>query len=430
MPRPDEDGPEAADRDARRTLRRVLDAAIASCDPPRILAPHLPDKPVGRCVVVGAGKAAASMAAAVEAAWPDVDLSGLVVTRYGHGAPTRRIEVMEAGHPTPDVQSERAARRMLAQIATLRAEDLVLALISGGGSALMALPIDGLTLSDKQAVTRTLLACGAAIGEINVVRKHLSAIKGGRLAAAAAPARVVTLAISDVPGDDPGLIASGPTFPETSTRDEALAIVARHGVGLPEAGLASLRRAAGETGRVTPDVDFRLIATPARALAAAADAARACGLQPIVLGDALEGESRDLGEAHARVARDLRRRRRLGAPARIVLSGGETTVSLGRGAAGRGGRNMEYLLALTLSLRGEAGIWGLAADTDGIDGSEDAAGAVMTPDTLARAAAAGWDPAAVLAEHDSYSLFDALGDLIRTGPTRTNVNDVRAILVR
>ncbi len=419
---------EWTDTSARRFLRGLFDAAVRSADPASVLARHLPPKPAGRAVVVGCGKSAAAMAAAVEAAWPDVALEGAVVTRYGHAVPTRRVAVLQAAHPVPDAASEAAARALLAAVAKLGPDDLVLALVSGGGSALAALPGPGMALADKQAVNAALLASGAPISVMNAVRKHLSGIKAGRLAAAAAPARIVTLAISDVPGDAPEVIASGPTVPGAPPRAEVRAMVAQHGVALPRAAAALLDGEANLPPPAAP-VDFRLIATPAMALAAAAAAARAAGVAPLILGDALEGESRELGTVLAGVAMSARRHGQpLPAPC-VLLSGGESTVSIGRGPAGRGGRNTEFLLGLAVALRGTAGIWALAGDTDGIDGTEDAAGAIVTPSTLARARAAGVDPAACLAAHDSYTLFHAAGDLVRTGPTLTNVNDLRAILV-
>ncbi len=419
------------DASARAVLREIFDAAVASADPRRMLASHLPPVPAGRVVVVGAGKSAAVMAQAVETAWPDVPLSGLVVTRYGHAVPTRRIEVMESSHPVPDANSETAARRMLALVRGLAPDDLVLALISGGGSALLAAPAEGLTLADKQAVNRALLASGATISEMNTVRKHLSAIKGGRLAAAAAPARLVTLAISDVPGDDPAVIASGPTVPDPTRYADAVAILARYAITPPPAAARRLAAADDETPKpgTLGHASFRLIATPSMALDAAAALARARGLAPLILGDALEGESREMGTVLAGIARSVRSHHRPLAPPSVLLSGGETTVSIGQGPAGRGGRNTEFLLGLAVALAGADGIWAAAGDTDGIDGTEDAAGALVTPDTLARARAAGLDPRALLAGHDSYSLFEAIGDLIRTGPTLTNVNDIRAILI-
>ncbi len=419
------------DSQARAALRSVFDAAVAAADPLKMLAAHLPDKPRGRCIVVGAGKSAAVMAAALEAAWPDVALSGVVVTRYGHGVPTARIEVIEASHPVPDANSERGARRVLAAVGGLGPDDLVIALISGGGSALMALPAPGLTFADKQALNRALLACGATISEMNCLRKHLSAIKGGRLAAAAAPARVVTLAISDVPGDDPAVIASGPTVADPTTFADARALLARYDIKPAPAVAARLAQDGDETPKpgALPHADFRLIATPAMALDACAAQARALGLAPLILGDALEGESREMGTVMAGIARAVATHGMpLAAPA-LLLSGGETTVTIGGGPAGKGGRNTEFLLGLAIALGGRANIWAVAGDTDGIDGSDDAAGAIVTPDTLVRARAAGLDPRAVLAGHDSYTLFDAIGDLIRTGPTLTNVNDIRAILV-
>jgi glycerate-2-kinase len=419
------------DARARAALRQVFDAAVAAADPRRVLAQYLPPLPAGRVVVVGAGKSAAVMAAAVEDAWPDVRLRGVVVTRYGHAVPTRHIEVIEASHPVPDANSEVGARRVLDSVRGLGPDDLVLALMSGGASALMALPAAGLTLADKQAVNRALLASGATISEMNCVRKHLSAIKGGRLAAAAAPARVVTLAISDVPGDDPAVIGSGPTVPDPTTFADARALIARFGISPPAAVTARLARDDDETPKPgsLPHAELQLIATPAMALQAAAEAARQLGLAPLILGDALEGESREMGTVMAGIARSIAAHGLpLPAPA-LLLSGGETTVTIGQGPAGRGGRNTEFLLGLAVALAGTPGIWAAAGDTDGIDGTEDAAGAVVTPDTLARARAAGLDPRGVLGAHDSYGLFDAIGDLIRTGPTLTNVNDVRAVLV-
>ncbi len=419
------------DARARSALRSIFDAAVAAADPRVMLARHLPEKPRGRCVVVGAGKSAAVMAAALEAAWPDVALSGVVVTRYGHAVPTQRIEVIEASHPVPDANSERGARRVLAAVQGLNKDNLVIALISGGGSALMALPAPGLTFADKQALNRALLACGATISEMNCLRKHLSAIKGGRLAAAAAPARVVTLAISDVPGDDPAVIASGPTVPDPTSFADARALLARYDIAPSPAVAARLAQDADETPKPgeLPNAEFRMIATPAMALAACADRARALGLTPLILGDALEGESREMGTVMAGIARSIATHGQpLAAPA-ILLSGGETTVTIGSGPTGKGGRNTEFLLALAIALSGRPNIWAVAGDTDGIDGSDDAAGALITPTTLARAKAANLDPRAILAGHDSYSLFDTIGDLIRTGPTLTNVNDIRAVLV-
>ena len=419
------------DARARQALRALFDAAVAAAEPRKVLAAHLPDKPGGRCIVVGGGKSAAVMAAALEDAWPDVALEGTVVTRYGHAVPTRRIEVIEASHPVPDANSERGALRLLERVRGLRPDDLVLALMSGGASALLAAPAQGLTLADKQAVNRALLACGANITEMNCVRKHLSAIKGGRLAAAAAPARVVTLAISDVPGDDPAVIGSGPTVPDRTTFADARAIVARYGIDPSPAVAARLARDDDETPKPgsLPNADFRLIATPLMALRHAAETARGLGLTPIILGDALEGEAREMGTVMAGIARSVRAHGEpLAAPA-VLLSGGETTVTMGHGPAGHGGRNTEFLLGLAVALDGAPGIWGVAGDTDGVDGMDEVAGALLTPDTLARVRAKGLDPRRILAGHDSHSLFQAAGDLIVTGPTLTNVNDFRAILI-
>jgi glycerate 2-kinase len=425
------------DTSARAALRGLFDAAVAAADPRKVLAPHLPAKPTGRCVVVGAGKSAAVMAAALEDAWPDVKLTGTVVTRYGHAVPTRHIEVIEASHPVPDANSEHGARRLLQRVHGLGPNDLVLALISGGGSALCAAPAPGLTLADKQDINRALLASGATITEMNCVRKHLSAIKGGRLAAAAAPARVVTLAISDVPGDDPAVIASGPTVSDPTTFADARALIARYRITPSPPAATRLATATDETPKPgeLPNSDFRLIATPLMALLKVADTARALGLTPLILGDALEGEAAQAGILLAGIARCVAAHGQPLAPPAVLLSGGETTVTLGQDhIGGRGGRNTEFLLSLAVALgtpkaADAARIWAAAGDTDGIDGTEDAAGAIITPDTLARARTAGLDPRAVLTGHDSYTLFDKIGDLIKTGPTLTNVNDIRAILI-
>ena len=362
-------------------LRRLFEAAVAAADPSVSLARHLPSRPDGRTVVVGAGKAAASMARAVEASWAG-ELSGVVVTRYGHGAPTSRIEVLEAAHPVPDPASEAAARRLLDTVAGLTPDDLVLCLISGGGSALLALPAPGLTLADKQVVNGTLLKSGASIGEMNCVRRHLSAIKGGRLAAACHPARVVTLLISDVPGDDPLDIASGPTVGDPTTCADALAILRRYAVDVPGAVRAFLESRAGETIKPgdpalgTPDV--RMIATPLMALQAAAALARSEGVPACILGDAIEGEAREVGRTMAGIAPSVARHGLPVPPPCVLLSGGETTVTV-RGP-GRGGRNVEFLLALGAALGGRPHIYALAGDTDGVDGVEEIAGAVLAPD--------------------------------------------------
>ncbi|CAH0123963.1 glycerate kinase type-2 family protein [Agrobacterium fabrum] len=417
------------DTRAKDALNRIFMAAVASADPAKVLQQHLPSPPKGRCVVVGAGKASAAMAAALEEAWPHVDLSGVVVTRYGHAVPTSRIEIIEASHPVPDDKSAEAAKRILAAVEGLTADDMVIALISGGGSALMVAPAEGMTLADKMAVNRALLASGATISEMNAVRKHLSRIKGGRLALAARPAKVVSLLISDVPGDDPSEIASGPTVADPSDIATVREIVARYALDLPETVRKVLKK--GEETPKSGDIeeDVRMIAAPSLALQAAADEAVKLGLTPLILGDSLEGESRDVGAVMAGIASSASRK---GLPVKgpaVLLSGGETTVTIGKGPAGKGGRNTEFLLSLALTLKGAAGIWAIAGDSDGIDGVEDAAGAVVTPDTLARMRAAGVDPRQSLVSHDSYTAFKAAGDLVVTGPTLTNVNDIRAILI-
>ena len=365
------------------------------------------------------------MAAAVDEAWADVDLRGIVSTRYGHAVPTGRIRVIEAGHPIPDENSVKAARAMLDAVSGLGPEDLVLALISGGGSACLALPVAEITLQEKQALTRALLHSGAPIGAMNTVRRHVSAIKGGRLAAAAYPAQVVTLLISDVPGDDPAAIASGPTLADCTTPVDALAIIDHYRIAIP-AWLRERLTVAGDAPLATANGPSVLVATPGQALDAAAAQARKLGILPVILGDAIEGESAAVGRAMA--AEALGRKARGKGPV-VMLSGGETTVTIGPEGGGRGGRNCEFLLALATALDGATGIHALAADTDGIDGTEDAAGAIISPDTLPRAKAAGLDPDAMLARHDSYSLFAATGDLLFTGPTHTNVNDFRAVLI-
>ncbi|MEO8037712.1 MAG: glycerate kinase [Betaproteobacteria bacterium] len=416
--------------DPRVLLRQMFDAAVASALPEKSLPPHLPLPPKGRTVVVGAGKAAAAMAKALEEHWPG-EVDGLVVTRYGHHVATKRIEVVEAAHPVPDRAGLAAAERILAKVRGLTPDDLALCLISGGGSALLTLPAAGLTLEDKQAVNRALLKCGANIAEMNCVRKHLSAIKGGRLAAAAAPARVVTLTISDVPGDDPAVIASGPTVPDPTTYADALAVLQKYRIVEPASVLAHLRAGHDETPKPGDPrlarCETYMIAAPQMALEAAAAVARAAGFTPLILGDAIEGESRDVAMVHAGIARQvIRHGQPVEAPC-VLLSGGETTVSV-RGH-GRGGRNVEFLLALAVALEGAGRIHALAGDTDGIDGAEEIAGAIITPDTLARAAALGVDAKAALADNDGHGFFEALGDQVITGPTLTNVNDFRAIVV-
>jgi glycerate 2-kinase len=417
-------------QDARELLRALFDAGVRAADPAVIVPHHLPDRPKGRTVVVGAGKASAAMAKAFEEAW-NGPLEGLVVTRYGHGRPCERIEIVEAAHPTPDEAGFDAARRILELAEGLGADDLLVALISGGGSALSSVPAPGLTLEDKQAVNKALLRSGADIKEMNIVRRHLSAIKGGRLATAAHPARVLTLLISDVPGDDPTAVASGPTVGDPSTLADAKAVVARYGLELPDA----VRRALDDPANESPKPDderlaraeTRMIATPRLMLEAAAAEARGQGLRPLVLGDAIEGEARVVGKVLANIATYARDHGEPVAAPAVILSGGETTVTV-RGE-GRGGRNSELLLGMALALQGAAGIAAIACDTDGIDGSEDNAGAVVLPDTLERMRAAGIDPAACLAHNDAYTAFEAAGDLVMTGPTLTNVNDFRAVLI-
>ena len=423
------------DTAARALLRQLFDVGLRAADPRAVLAKHLPEPPAppGRVLVLGAGKASALMAAALEEAWPEVPLSGLVVTRYGHAVPTRHVEIVEASHPVPDAAGEAAARRMLGLCRGLTEHDLVLFLASGGGSALLALPAEGLTLADKQAVNRALLASGATIGDMNVVRKHLSAIKGGRLAAACHPARVVTLAISDVPGDDPGTIASGPTVPEAAGFAEARAILRRFGIAPPPAVARHLDAAAEAVPKPGDPrlarAEFRMIATPLMALQAVAKAAAARGYAPMILGDALEGEARELGTVLAGIARSVADHGIPAATPCLLLSGGEATVTIRHPNPGRGGRNTEALLGFALANAGRPGVWALMGDTDGIDGVDEAAGALATPDTLARARALGRDAREALAAHDATGLFAALGDLVVTGPTLTNVNDLRLVLV-
>ncbi len=407
----------------------MFDAAVAAADPLQRVPAFLPARPCGRVVVVGAGKASARMAQAVEQFW-DGSLSGLVVTRYGHAVPCSHIEVTEAAHPVPDVAGERAARRILGLVSGLGPDDLVLALISGGGSALLALPAPGITLADKQAINTALLCSGASIATMNLVRKHLSAIKGGRLAAAAFPATTVGLLISDVPGDDPAVIASGPTVPEASTPAQALAALAAFHVPVPPAVQAHLESTPGCPGPDDPRMaraTNQVIAAPQQSLMAAAAVARQAGVTPVILSDSLEGESREVGIVLAGIARQVRRHGQPAPAPCVLLSGGETTVTV-RGT-GRGGRNVELLLSLALALREAEGVHAIACDTDGIDGSEDVAGALVGPDTLRRAEQFRIDAAAALADNDAHSFFAALGDQVVTGPTLTNVNDFRAVLV-
>jgi len=403
----------------RGFLKGLFGAAVAAADPTRVVPPNLPGQPKGRTVVIAAGKAAAAMARAVEGHW-DGPISGIAVTRYGHGVACDSIEVVEADHPMPDEAGRDAAMRARELTAALTADDLALFLISGGGSALLNAPADGISLAEKQIVTRALLTGGAPISDINCVRKHLSAVKGGRLAALAAPARVATLIISDVPGDDPATVASGPSIADQTTLADARAVLEKFRIMPPDAVTALLNRSESETPKSLPRAETRIIATARDALDAAAKAARAAGIDATVLGDDLEGEARELAIEHATLARAH-------GPG-LILSGGEVTVTLGD-SGGKGGPNAEYALALAIALGGADHFHAIACDTDGIDGEGDAAGALISSDTLTRAAAAGIDPRAMLDAHDSYGFFNKLGDHVVTGPTRTNVNDFRAIFV-
>ena len=419
-----------SEAEQRQFLRSLFDAAVGRVAAAGCLPQHLPPPPKGRTVVVSVGKGAAAMAATVEAHWPG-PLEGIAITRYGHGAPTKVLKVVEAAHPVPDAAGQAAAREAITLARSLGPDDLLLALISGGGSSLLTAPAPGLKLADKQAITDQLLRCGATIHEINAVRRHLSAIKGGRLAAAAAPAKVVTLAISDVPGDDPAVIASGPTVPDPSTFADARAVLEKYGIEAPPAIARHLKVGADETPKPgdprLANAETHIVATAQDALQAAAEAARAAGVTPVVLGDSVEGESRDVALVHAAIARQVAAHGEPAKPPAVLLSGGETTVTV-RGK-GRGGRNAEFLLALAVALKGAPGISAIACDTDGIDGSEDNAGAILTPTSLERAGAIGHDAARHLANNDGYGFFEALGDLVVTGPTLTNVNDFRAILI-
>jgi hydroxypyruvate reductase len=429
--------------DPQTALRHLYNVAVQRALPLHNTAAHLPSPPKGRTLVLGAGKAGGAMAQAVEALWPqDAPLSGLVVTRYGHTPPRpaglpERIEVVEASHPVPDAAGLKAAERILALTQGLTADDLVLCLISGGGSALLTLPADGISLEDKQAINRQLLASGANIAEMNCVRKHLSRIKGGRLAAACSPARVVTLTISDVPGDDPSIIASGPTVADDSTCADALAILQRYAIDVPAAVVQAMQAGTLETPKPGSSVfdghSVHMTATPQQALEAAAEAARAMGVNAYILSDEIEGESREVGKVHAALARAAAKGQGPFQKPCVILSGGETTVTIkpqGAGTPrGRGGRAGEFCMGLAQALQGQSGVWALAADTDGIDGIEDNAGARVSPDTLARAQAQGHKIDAYMQRNDAYGYFEALGDLVITGPTHTNVNDFRAIWV-
>ena len=410
-------------------LRALFDRAVAVADPMQTLAAHLPPRPDGRCVVVGAGKASARMAEAVEAAWGPCE--GLVITRYGHARPCRGIEIVEAAHPVPDEAGRAATERMLHLLDGLGAGDTVLALISGGASALLEQPAGAMTLADTQAVNDALLASGVAIGHMNVIRKHLSRVKGGQLAAAAHPARMLALLISDVPGDDPAMIGSGPTVGEAGTSAQARALVTRYGIDLPATAWAVLE---AETGVIPPGdprlaaVETVIYAAPSHSLAAAADLARGEGIRVEMLGDAIEGEARDVARSHATLARERQAHLAADEAPVVLLSGGELTVT--RRGDGVGGPNAEYALALAMALDGAPGIHAIACDTDGVDGAAEVAGATIAPDTLARARAAGVDPAEALARNDAHGFFGAIGSQVVTGPTLTNVNDFRAILIR
>lgn len=430
-------------RQPREFLMHLYRAAVERALPLHTMAAHLPPPPRGRTLVLGGGKAGGAMVQALEALWPaDAPLSGLVVTRYHHipprplGVPSR-IELVEAAHPVPDAAGLNAAQRMLALTQGLTADDLVLCLMSGGASSLLTLPADGLDFEDKQRINRELLASGAGIHEMNCVRKHLSRIKGGRLVAGCAPARVLTLTISDVPGDDPSVIGSGPTVPDASSCEQALGILQRYGIAVPPAVEAALREGRLETPKPGDPRfdghDVRMIATPWQSLQAAADAARAAGVEPHILSDEIEGESREVGKVHAALARSVAQRGQPFARPCVILSGGETTVTIRRQPEGtprgRGGRAGEFCMGLAQALQGQPGVHALAADTDGIDGIEDNAGAYVAPDSLQRAEATGRKVQAYLDRNDAYGYFDALGDLVVTGPTHTNVNDFRALLV-
>jgi hydroxypyruvate reductase len=414
----------------RQFLQELFAIAVASAMPQHTLSQHLPSDTSGRAIVIGAGKAAAAMAAELERHWRG-PLSGLVVAPYGHATGSQRIEVVEASHPVPDARGEQAVRRILSLVSGPSADDLVICLLSGGGSALLSLPAPGITLADKRSITQQLLRCGAAIDEINCVRKHLSAIKGGRLARACHPAQLITYAISDVPGDRPDVIASGPTVADPTTSAQALAILQRYAIAVAPHVSQWLQSLASETPKAQ-DVDsarnqFHVIATAAQALQAAAQAARDAGLEVLVLGDDIQGEARAVAAAQAGIARRVQCGSESVRLPCLLLSGGETTVTVT--GQGRGGRNTEFLLALAVELAGAPGIYALAADTDGIDGTQDNAGALLAPDSCQRASALGLDALAVLHDNDSYRFFDALGDLVITGPTRTNVNDFRAVLI-
>ncbi|UCI26359.1 glycerate kinase [Mesorhizobium sp. B2-8-5] len=417
--------------DPKSFLTSIFNAAVAAADPEKTIRSHLPAKPKGRTIVIGAGKGSAQMAAAFEKLW-DSPIDGLVVTRYGYGARCERIEIIEAAHPVPDAAGLEASRRLLEKVQGLTADDLVVALISGGGSALLPSPAAGLTLADEIAVNEALLASGAPIAAMNTIRKHVSTVKGGRLAAAAHPARLVSLVVSDIPGDNPALVASGPTIPDTGSREDALASIAAYGMKLPASVMAHIQSPAADAPR--PDDprfagnEVHLTASAGVSLEAAAAEAKRQGIEAVILSDSIEGEAREVGGVHAAIAREVATRNRPFAKPVLILSGGETTVTLR--AKGKGGRNSEFLLAFAIGIDGVNGIHALAADTDGIDGSENNAGAFADGSTVARMRAAGADAKAMLAGNNAWTAFNAVGDLFVPGPTGTNVNDLRAILVR
>ncbi|MDG4894393.1 glycerate kinase [Mesorhizobium sp. WSM4976] len=417
--------------DPKSFLTSIFFAAVAAADPKKTIRNHLPAKPKGRTIVIGAGKGSAQMAAAFEKVW-DGPIDGLVVTRYGYGARCERIEIIEAAHPVPDAAGLEASRRLLEKVRGLTADDLVVALISGGGSALLPSPAPGLTLADEIAVNEALLASGAPIAAMNTIRKHVSTIKGGRLAAAAHPARVVSLVVSDIPGDNPALVASGPTVPDTGSREDALASIAAYGMKLPASVMAHIGSPAADAPR--PDDprfagnEVHLTASAGVSLEAAAAEAKRQGIEAVILSDAIEGEAREVGGVHAAIAREVATRNRPFQKPVLILSGGETTVTLR--AKGKGGRNSEFLLAFAIGIESVNGIHALAADTDGIDGSENNAGAFADGSTVSRMRAAGVDAKAMLAGNNAWTAFNAVGDLFVPGPTGTNVNDLRAVLVR
>ncbi|TIX56940.1 MAG: glycerate kinase [Mesorhizobium sp.] len=417
--------------DPKTFLTAIFNAAVAAADPQRTIRDHLPARPKGRTIVVGAGKGSAQMAAAFEKVW-DGPIEGLVVTRYGYAAACQRIEIIEAAHPVPDVAGLEASRRLLEKVQGLTADDLVVALISGGGSALLPAPAEGLTLADEIAVNEALLASGAPIAAMNTIRKHVSIIKGGRLAAAAHPAKVMSLVVSDIPGDNPALVASGPTVPDSGSRQEALASIAAYGMKLPAAVMAHINSPAADAPRADDSRfsrnEVHLIASAGVSLEAAAAEARRHGIEAVILSDSIEGEAREVGGVHAAIAREVATRNRPFRKPVLVLSGGETTVTLR--AKGKGGRNSEFLLAFAIGISGMDGIHALAADTDGIDGSEDNAGAFADGSTVSRMRATGVDAKAMLAGNNAWTAFNVVGDLFMPGPTGTNVNDLRAILIR